>query len=172
VSPETEATSSTEKIARAYFGRVTARDPDGMMEFWEPGGIGHLYGIVELRAPDTYREWFSNLFAAFPDLRFEVLEITAEDDRAAVQWRATGSFTGETSFEGMLPTGAEVELRGCDVLTIRDGKLASLHAYTNSVDLARQVGALPPQGSAAERSMNALLNLKTRAVRAIAKRRS
>jgi hypothetical protein len=33
------------------------------------------------------------------------------------------------------------------------------------MDLARQIGALPPQGSRAESAMNGLFNLKTRATR-------
>jgi steroid delta-isomerase-like uncharacterized protein len=162
MSPET-GTRSAEEIARSYFERVSARDVAGMMDHWEPGGIGRIFGIAELRAPDTYSEWFSNLFAAFPDFRFEVLDVVADDGQAAVQWRATGTFSGDARFEGMIATGAAVELRGCDVLTVRDGKLVSNHAYTNSADLARQLGALPPQGSTPERLMTGLLNLRTRA---------
>jgi predicted ester cyclase len=164
-SEETQAVTEAERVARSYFDRVSARDPDGMMEHWEPGGIGHIHGIVELRAPDSYRAWFQNLFAAFPDMRFEVEEIVADDTRAAVRWRARATFDGTTPFEGIEPTGAEVEMKGLDLITIRDGKLVSNHAYTNSMDLARQIGALPPQGSRAESAMNGLFNLKTRATR-------
>lgn len=165
--PSAEPAESTEQIARAYFERVAARDPDGMMEFWQPGGIGHLHGIVELRASDSYREWFADLFAAFPDMSFEVEEVVADEQRAAVRWRARGTFNGSVPFEGFQPTGAEVEMAGLDLLTIRDGKLTSNQAYTNSIELARQLGALPKQGSAAERAMNGAFNLKTRLVRAL-----
>jgi predicted ester cyclase len=146
---------------------VTARDPDGMMEHWEPGGVGNIHGLAKLTAPDEYRRWFSEMFAAFPDLRFEVIEIVAEGDQAAVRWAIDATFNGATRFEGMEPTGARVQLEGVDILTVRDGKIASLEAYMNGMEMARQVGALPPQGSAPERGMFALLNLKTRAARAL-----
>ena len=163
---------STEEVARSYFERVTARDPDGMMEHWTPGGQGHVVGLVELVAPDSYAAWFRTLFAAFPDWQFEVLSVTAEDDRAAVHWRATGTFNGTGMFEGMVPNGATIDVSGIDLLQIKDGKLVELWAYGNGMELGRQLGALPPQGSAPERAMFGALNLKTRAVNALRRRRA
>ena len=172
MNPQTEATRSTEEVARSYFERVAARDADGMMEHWTPGGIGRIYGLAELRAPETYRPWFQSLFRAFPDMKFEVLDVTSDDDTASVRWRATGTFSGDVPFEGVMPNGAEVELNGCDVLVIRDGKLVELHAYMNGTELARQVGFLPAQGSAPERAMLGLFNLGTRAKQAVRNRRT
>ena len=50
MTPEAEATRTTEEVARSYFERVAARDPDGMMDHWTPGGTGHIYGLAELTA--------------------------------------------------------------------------------------------------------------------------
>jgi steroid delta-isomerase-like uncharacterized protein len=117
---------------------------------------------VELTAPDTYREWFGNLFKAFPDMQFEILDLVAEGEKAAVRWHATGTFSGSTSFEGMLPTGKLVDITGCDVVTVRDGRLQRNEAYMNGAQMAQQLGALPPAGSFQERAMTGLLNLRTR----------
>lgn len=155
--------AETAKIAKAYFEAVAARDTDAMMEFWEPGGIGHLHGMAELRAPEAYKLWFGNLFRAFPDMRFEVIDMAVEADRAAVRWRATGTFTGTARFEGFIANGAAVELEGLDMLKIRDGLIRENHAYTNGMEVARQLGAMPPAGSAAEKAMAGAFNLKTRA---------
>jgi predicted ester cyclase len=163
--------TSVEETARAYFARIDAHDPAGMMALWEPGGIGNIHGIAELRAPDSYSEWFGNLFDAFPDMRFEVLDVVSDGERAAVRWKATGTFDGTKPFEGLEPTGAKVEMEGFDLLTIRDGKLVSNEAYTNGMELARQLGALPPPGSLADRGMTGLFNLKTRVVQEIRSRR-
>jgi predicted ester cyclase len=133
-----------------------------MMSFWEPGGTGEIHGLVELRAPDTYSEWFGNLFRAFPDFRFEILELIAEGEKAAVRWRATGTFDGDTRFEGMDPTGERVDITGFDLLTIRDGRVQRNDAYMNGTQMARQLGALPPPGSKQERVMLGALNLRTR----------
>ena len=125
-SATTTDASDTESVARSYFDRVAARDPDGMMEHWTPGGVGTIHGIAVLTAPDEYHAWFANMFSAISDMQFEVLEITTEDDRAAVRWRAKGTFDGTTRFEGIEPNGAVIEMEGVDLLTIRDGKLVSL----------------------------------------------
>jgi predicted ester cyclase len=152
-------------IARGYFEAIAARDTEAMMGFWEPGGIGDIHGLVELRAPDTYGAWFANLFAAVPDFRMEILELVVEGEKAAVRWRSTGTFDGTARFERMLPTGAKIDITGFDLLTIRDGKIQRNDAYLNGNEMAQQLGALPPSGSLQERAMIGALNLKTRLAR-------
>jgi steroid delta-isomerase-like uncharacterized protein len=112
--------------------------------------------------PDTYRPWFATLFEAFPDFSFEILDLMATGEKAAVRWRATGRFDGSARFEGLDPNGARVDIQGCDVLTIRDGRIQRNDAYMNGAEMARQLGALPSAGSLPEKAMTAALNLKTR----------
>lgn len=154
-------------VARAYFEAVGARDVEAMMSFWEPGGSGEIHGLVELTAPGSYSEWFGNLFAAFPDFRFEAIDVVAEGEKAAVRWHATGTFDGTTRFEGMEPNGAWVDITGLDLLTIRNGKVQRNEAYMNGAQMAQQLGALPPAGTLSERAMLGALNLKTRLLRAL-----
>ena len=158
----TEKTRTALEIAQSYFEAVTAGDTEAMITHWDPNGGGYIHGMVDVTVPDTYRGWFSDLFRAFPDWRFEVLDIVADEERAAVRWRASGTFTGDVRFEGMEPNGARVESEGCDVLTIRDGKIVSIYAYTNGAEMARQLGALPAAGSAQEKAMLGLVNLRTK----------
>lgn len=157
---------SARQVASAYFEAIANRDVEAMMELWEPGGYGHLYGMASLRAPEGYREWFGNFFRAFPDFRFEVTDMVAYGDKAAVRWRATGTFTGRVRFEGLLPTGARVEYEGLDLLTIRDGLILENRAYTNATEIARQLGAMPPAGSVGEKLMLGAVNLRTAAIAA------
>lgn len=165
--PATQQPTEAGSVARAYFEAIAARDLEAMTGFWEPGGTGEIHGLAELTAPGTYRAWFANLFAAFPDFRFEILDLVAEGEKAAVRWRATGTFNGEVQFNGLDATGSKVDLTGCDLLTIRDGKIQRNDAYMNGAQMAQQLGALPPAGSLPERAMLAALNLKTQLVRAL-----
>ena len=157
--------SEAAAVARGYFEAIARQDVEAMMGFWAPGGIGEIHGLVELQAPGTYSDWFGNLFRAFPDFHFEILELVAEGEKAAVRWRATGAFDGDTRFEGMDPTGAKVDITGFDLLTIRDGKIQHNDAYMNGAQMAQQLGALPPTGSLQEKAMLAALNLRTRIAR-------
>jgi steroid delta-isomerase-like uncharacterized protein len=158
----TSETTDVATVARGYFEAVGRRDLDAMTEFYAPGGVGEIYGLVRLEVPASYREWFGGLFRAFPDFEMEIVEIVAEGEKAAVRWRATGTFDGSDSFEGLAPNGAGVDVQGCDVLTIRDGRIQHNDAYMNGAEMMRQLGALPPQGSAPEKALTAVLNLKTR----------
>jgi predicted ester cyclase len=150
-------------IAREYFEAVGSRDVEAMVKFWRPGGSGQIHGVVELTVPDGYRRWFGDLFKAFPDLEFEVLDIAASGDRAAVRWRARATFSGGAKFEGLTPNGARVDIQGCDMLTIEDGKIVENNAYTNWAYLGQQLGVLPPQGSFGEKAVTGLVNARTAA---------
>lgn len=160
-----ETASDTASVARSYFEAIAEQDLDAMVAHWEPGGTGEIHGLVALTAPDSYREWFGNLFRAFPDMRFEILDLVADGDKAAVRWHATATFDGPARFEGMLPTGETVDITGCDVVTVREGRIQRNEAYMNGAQMAQQLGALPPSGSFQERAMTAALNLKTRVSR-------
>jgi predicted ester cyclase len=150
-------------VARSYFAAVAARDVEAMAACWEPGGVDELHGVATLIAPDGVRDWFAELFAAMPDFRMEVIEVIASGEKAAVHWHITGTFTGPGRFEGLLPTGASLDLQGCDLLTVRDGRVHRNDAYSNGAQMARQLGVLPPDGSGQERAMIRATNLKTRA---------
>ncbi len=158
------ADRTPEAVAHAYFAAVAARDLDAMVACWEPGSLDVLHGVAELSVPAGMKEWFGGLFAAFPDFRFEVLEVMTGGEKAAVRWRATGAFNGRGTFEGLVPNGRSIEMEGCDVLTVRDGKVVRNDAYLNGAEMARQLGALPPAGSLPERALSGALNLKTRLV--------
>ena len=156
--------ASAKQVATAYFDAIANRDVDGMAELWEPGTIDHLYGMADLRVPDDLRQWFGNLFRAIPDFKMTVLDMVAYGEKAAVRWGATGTFTGPGKFEGLTATGASVQIEGLDLFTIRDGLIRDNFAYTNATELARQLGAMPPAGSAGERAMLGIVNARTAAV--------
>ncbi|HXS47411.1 MAG TPA: ester cyclase [Solirubrobacterales bacterium] len=162
-----EKSDEVAATARAYFEAVGARDVEAMMRQWELPGVGRIHGVAELRAPEGYREWFGALFAAFPDFRFEIVSVTADEERAAVRWRATGSFDGTGRFEGMAPNGRRVDVEGCDVLEVREGKIVDLNAYLNGAEMTRQLGALPAAGSPSEKLMLGAVNLKARLAAAL-----
>jgi len=163
--------SDTTAVAEAYVTAVGNRDLDAMTALWEPGGVGEIHGLVELVAPVSYRAWFENLFQAVPEFKLEIVEIVSEGEKAAVRWRATGTFDGTAHFEGLAPNGAALDLTGCDVIAVRDGKLYRNDVYMNAAEMMRQLGALPPAGSAAENVLTAALNAKTRIFGWIAARR-
>ncbi len=155
----------SEDVARRYFEAIAARDLDAALSLWAPGGVERVVGQREITAPDGVRELQNELNGAFPDLTWEVLDVIGSgDQRVAVRWRARGTFAGPPSFQGFVANGAQLEIEGCDVLTINaEDKIERLDAYLDSGDVARQLGVLPPAGSRAELNLTKLANVKTRA---------
>ncbi len=160
--------TATTAVAKRYFAAVGARDLDGMMACWRPGSLDRLIGQADLIAPDGIREWFGDLFAAIPDFSLQVTEMVADSKRCAVQWRATGTFSGPGHFQGFAPTGARIEIEGCDVVQVEDDELVRNDAYVDGMELARQLGALPAAGSKAETRMASAVNARTRMLGRIA----
>jgi hypothetical protein len=104
-----------------------------------------------------------------PDLRLSVERITADDRVAAVQWRASGTFSGGP-FQGIEPTGRRIELRGIDCLEVVDGKVMRNTSVYDGAAVARGMGLLPPEDSGADRAMRAGFNTVTKLRRAVAAR--
>lgn len=153
---------TTTEVANRYFNALSAHDLDAAIECWEVGGVDRLVGQQDLVAPDGTRAYFRDLFEAFPDFRFEIVDTTTSRNRTAVRWRAEGTFAGPGPFQGFAPNGARIALEGCDVVTVVDGKIRALDAYLDSGTIARQLGFLPPSGSPAETRLTSLANLRTR----------
>ena len=156
------AASEAETVARQYFAAISAHDLDAAVALWAVGGREHVRGQVDALAPEGVRTFIGDMLAAMPDMRFELLSTTTEGERCAVQWRLTGTFTGPSSFNGVAPTGHPLTLEGIDLLSVRDGLVQGNDAYSDAMTFARQIGMLPPQGSAAEQRMTQAFNVKTR----------
>jgi steroid delta-isomerase-like uncharacterized protein len=148
-------------VARATFDAVSRKDPDGIVATGAPGYVDDFVAIGEIRGHDAVRAFFRELFAAFPDFTMTVGRIVADDSTAVVQWKATGTFTGSGSFQGIAPTGRPVEIRGVDVMEIADGLVQHNTIYYDGATFARQIGLLPGLGSRADQAMLAAFNAKT-----------
>jgi glyoxylase-like metal-dependent hydrolase (beta-lactamase superfamily II)/predicted ester cyclase len=153
---------STSDVAKRYFSAIGAHDLDAATELWVPGSIDRFVGQQDLIAPEGVRQYFSELYAAMPDFSLEVLDLTTARNRTAVRWRARGTFAGPGFFQGLAPNGARLVLEGCDVLTVEDDKITHNDAFLDTSSIARQLGVLPPLGSAAEARLAGLANVRTR----------
>jgi steroid delta-isomerase-like uncharacterized protein len=162
--PTTAAT-----ISRDYFKALAARDLDAAMAFIDDDGVEDMLAIGILRGPAEIREFFEGMFAAMPDFEMVVERITAQKDFAAVQWRGSGTFTGGP-FQGVEPNGSLIDLRGCDVIQVQDGKIVRNTVYQDGMQFARGVGLLPPAGSPTEKALFGAFNAATKVKQAVGDR--
>lgn len=155
-------------LARAYFARVSARDPEGMAGHWHDDFVLELVPLGLRLERAQAPSFFGGLFAAIPDLHTEVVRVTADGGVAALEWHMRGTFDGEP-FTGIAATGRTVDMLGCDCLTWRDGRLERNTVYYDALDFARQAGMLPPRESGAERALYGAFNALTAVRRRISR---
>jgi steroid delta-isomerase-like uncharacterized protein len=79
--------------------------------------------------------------SAFPDLRVDVDNVVAEDDKVGCRWRSTGTHEGELF--GIPPTGNKVDVTATVFYRVEDGRLAEGWIARDDVGLMRQLGVIP-----------------------------
>ena len=95
----------------------------------------------EERGIEAFRRHAESVPRAFPDVRFDVRDVIAEDDRVLVRLVLTG--THEGPFLGIEPTGQEIGMSAMVVYRFEDGKIVERWSEGNTVGLLEQLGVLP-----------------------------
>ena len=65
------------------------------------------------------REAFAGRFSGIPDVRYQAGEHFVDGDRGASEWTLSGTTRG----------GQRIEVRGCDLWTIRDGEVVKKDSF-------------------------------------------
>lgn len=157
------------QVAASAIASFATRDPDLVSANAHPDGVDDVVAIGEFRGRDAIREFYGEMFRAFPDFEIHAERIIADDAGAAVRWVATGTFCGEP-FQGIEPTGRRIELRGVDYMEISDGLIRRNTIFYDGASFAREIGMLPARDSAGERALLAAFNARAR-LRSLFRRR-
>jgi len=150
-----------EEVARSIFEALAKRDLDVAMEFINEDTVDDFVAIGLIEGRTAIRRFFDELIAAFPDFEMSTERIVGSTKAAVVQWRATGTFSGD-SYQGIQSTGKHVEIRGVDVMEIKEGRVTHNTIYYDGASFARQIGLLPREGSAVDKAMLSTFNTATR----------
>ncbi|HUF32525.1 MAG TPA: ester cyclase [Acidimicrobiales bacterium] len=117
------------RLRDLYHPEYTYRGPDGEQGDAEAGAA----------VAETY-------LSAFPDLAFTIdHQFSPNESTSVIEMTARGTHQGE--LEGIAPTGKTVEMLGCNVIEIADGKILREREYFDSMALMVQLGVMEPPGS-------------------------
>ena len=138
----TRAMSSTENIEifERWMEAHQERDVDKM--------LGFVTDDIVIRrassdfAPRTGKEevrdhWLA-VFASFPDLREDIIDVTAEGDTLIAEASLSGTMEGPIG--NRQPTGAGFRVQGAFRIDFRDGLIRSMLSYWDTADMTRQLG--------------------------------
>lgn len=132
-----EAISEVERVYRAYNAAENAHDLDATTALVDAELAVSINGRARIASGEEDAEANARLFAAYPDYRREIVEIIAEDTRAAVRWRMVGSPAAGSGARAL-------DLHGCSVVEAREGRLTRAFLYVDESTLA---SILPNAGS-------------------------
>jgi steroid delta-isomerase-like uncharacterized protein len=130
---------SATQTAQTYFNAWIERDAAAIVSTFAPGGTYEDPASNGPLTGDAIAAYASGLWAAFPDLSFEMASVTeGADGLVAAQWVMTG--TNSASFMGLPPTNKKIRLLGADFIRVENGKIRSVVGYFDSGELPRQLG--------------------------------
>ena len=144
-----------------------AHDPDAIAAdfadqsaYWSPtvldeGGPGAA----------TARADAKMLFTAFPDFLLTEKGRVITAQTGIIRWETTGTFTGPLDPPGFAPTNAAIRNHGVTWVEVSGGRIVRFHLYYDLNELGRQIGALPPPGSAGEKMVVSLQRLAAKGQR-------
>ena len=90
---------------------------------------------------EAAKAFFEMFYAAFPDLRAEIHDQVAEDDKVVT--RKTFHATHKGEFLGIPASGRPINVQVIDILRIVDGKVTDHWSTMDMMRLMQQMGAMP-----------------------------
>jgi steroid delta-isomerase-like uncharacterized protein len=108
--------------------------------------ISHLSPDDEFTGPEGMKQFVSTMREAFPDVEFTIEDQITEGDRVVTRWTASATHRGE--YNGLLPTGKQVEVPGITIMRVADDKFVEGWTNWGVYSLLEQLGVIP----AAERA--------------------
>jgi steroid delta-isomerase-like uncharacterized protein len=155
-----------EDFERRYGEAWASREPDRLAELVTEDVVWEDPALPEpLQGRDGVRRFVAASFRMCPDFLPTMTDgpyVSADGTRIVAPYRMAGTMTGPWEFRDLAPTGRRFEVDGIDVWDMRDGLIAHYRTYYDSLDLSRQLGLLPAEGSPAERMMGRLQHVQAR----------
>jgi steroid delta-isomerase-like uncharacterized protein len=131
--------------ATDLFGDVTDalndRDFDRFVELHADDVVVHDHDET-LHGVEAAKQQEQRLFAAFPDMHYDVSSVVADGDQVAARWTVTGTHKGE--FQGLPSTGKAVEIPAMGAMRVENGRFSEVWLVYDRLGLMEQLCALEP----------------------------
>jgi steroid delta-isomerase-like uncharacterized protein len=165
-------TRTPEEVAHEAFAAFKARDIERVAACWHEDVVEEVVPVGIYRGRAEATENLRGLLEAGPDFEVSLVRIVADEHHAVMEWRGTGTFSGDEPYNGIVPNGKPIEMRVIEMLEIEDGLIVRNTIYYDNATFGRQIGMLPEEGSAAEKAMVGAFNAVTKLRKAIDRRKA
>jgi steroid delta-isomerase-like uncharacterized protein len=110
-----------------------------------PDAVSHeleIFGPSTARGPEAARQFIQIFRSAFPDLRVSVLDQISEGNRVVTRWQMEG--TQKNRLMGVEASHRFMRIEGIRIDRIANGRIAETWNGWDTLDMLRQLGAMPP----------------------------
>lgn len=136
--------SANAKLLERYVELYNAGDLDSCMDLYAEDAVQLMHdGIFEGRSEIHTR--LARDLTAFPDATYTVVSFVEQGDSFADEWTFVGTHVGPF----LMPDGTEapatgrrVEIKGMELVKVRDGKIVVDNLYYDSIMAPLQLGLL------------------------------
>lgn len=136
----TATAEANKELVRGFVNELLVKGEWGRLdEYIAEDYVGHSAAAPEdIRGPDGFREFYSGMRAAFPDLDVTIQDLIAEDDKVVQRSLQSGTHDGE--FMGLEPTGNTFEVPGIVIYRIEDGRITEDWVQADMLGMMEQLG--------------------------------
>ena len=139
-------------LLERYVELYNAGDLDGVMDLYAEDSTQLMPdGTFEGRS--AIHDRLAKELASFSDIAHRYVSYVEEGDAFADEWVFAGTHTGPLVLPDgteLPPTGKRVEVKGMELVRVRDGKIVVDNLYYDSLAVAAQLGLLPQSVSATD----------------------
>jgi len=132
-----ENVAAQERLAEG----INSGDMDVMDDVFASNVLDHDPAPNQGPGPEGYKQFFTTLRSAFPDLQITPDRLIADEENVVVAYTLSGTHRG--SFQGVLATGKHVSVRGMQIGRFEAGKIVERWGTTDELGILRQLGVDP-----------------------------
>lgn len=137
--------SANSELLERYVELYNAGDLDAVMDLYAEDAVQIMpEGTFEGRS--AIRDRLARDLVACPDMAWTVLSFVEQGDAFADEWTFVATHTGPFELPDgseLPPTGNRVELRGMELVEVRDGKIVVDNLYYDNMAVLAQLGLVP-----------------------------
>ena len=130
-------------MVRRRFAELDKKNFGILDELFVPSYVLNLPGLPKPLDLDATKDFYRELYTAFPDLKHKIIEQVSAPNKVVTRWEAAG--THKAAFLGLAASGKKVRLTGINIYTLSRGKLAQSHVNWDLLGLMQQIGSSTPR---------------------------
>lgn len=100
-----------------------------------------LHTVPEIKGAANAKAYYANYVTGFSNREFIVKETFAQGNKLTKYWIFKGKHTGD--FFGIPATGKTINVEGCTIATIVNGKITEERDFFDNLEFLRQLGLMP-----------------------------